>query len=634
MSKFFITLADILQSISSRTSAFVFALGMIVMAFMPWPIFIDVSLRETVSSYLNGTNDMVEQAFLVVTFAAFAWLGAKNDHIAITFVIERLQPRSRKLLEVVTTGITLGLLSTLAVNIAIKAQERFIREEYTLDLEWPLWIFTTFAAVGAVIMCLGALAVFLRALGESLEHNSKVSTAISLLILAAIVLCPFWYKASGFELSLSAMGGIGMIFMMVLLFSGTPIGISMGAVGLLGLLCLYPNFVSAFSQSGLAPLSVASNYTYTVIPLFILMGELAFHSRLSQDIFSAANAWLGRLPGGLAMAGVAGCAGFAAVCGDSMATAVTMGSVALPEMDKKNYDTGFGCASLAAGGTLGILIPPSMGFIFYAIITEESVGRLFVAGVIPGLLLAAVFIFVVAVIAIRNPSLAPKGEKVSMRDKVAALRGVLPMLILIVFILGGILGGYFSPNEGGAMGAVGAFIYALIRRRLNWATLKASLHSTLLISGRLMLILVGVTILGYFFALTQLPQHLADFVSSLDANRYVILGAIIVSYIILGCMMNVIPMIMLTLPAIFPTVEALGFDPIWFGVLTVMLMEMGQITPPVGINVFAISSVAKNVPMQKIFKSIIPFFLGMVLVLLLLILFPGLALWLPDLLFS
>ena len=600
-----------LQKITCKTAFWIFAVGMVVMAFMPLPVFMDVFFRETsglwpeifseetaysIPTYMHGALDLVVLAFLVVTFAGFAWLGAQNDHISITFLLERFDERKRRLFEVFSTCVSVILLFTMAATIAVKVWERYARKEYTEDLELQLWIFTAFAAVSALVMSLGAIAAFLKTLGKSLEESPAFSCLIPILVALGLFAIPFLYKAGGFDLSMSVMGGLGMLLMVVMLFSGVPIGVSMGTVGLIGLLALYPNFNSAFSQLGIAPLTVSMKYDYTVIPLFILMGELAFHSRLSQDLFTAANVWLGRLPGGLAMAGVAGCAGFAAVCGDSMATAVTMGSVALPEMEKKKYDAGLGCASLAAGGTLGILIPPSMGFIFYAIITEVSVGKLFVAGILPGLLLTAAFLIVVAITAIRKPELAPRGEKTTAMMKFRSTIGIIPMVILIIFILGGILGGFFSPNEGGAMGAVGTFLYAVIRRTLSWRSFKASLHTTILVSGRLMLILVGVTVLGYFFALTQLPQLLATTVSEMDANRYVILFFIVITYIVLGCMMNVIPMIMLTLPALFPTVEALEFDPVWFGVLTVMLMEMGQITPPVGINVFAMSSVARTCP--------------------------------------
>ncbi|MBU2518299.1 MAG: TRAP transporter large permease, partial [Proteobacteria bacterium] len=316
---------------------------------------------------------------------------------------------------------------------------------------------------------------------------------------------------------------------------------------------------------------------------------------------------------------------FAAVCGDSMATAVTMGSVALPEMRAKKYKSGLACGALAAGGTLGILIPPSVGFIFYALVTEESVGKLFIAGIVPGVLLALMFIAAIWIIATLRPETAPRGEAVSFREKLASLKGVIGMLALFVLILGGILGGFFSPTEGGAIGVVGAFLITVVRRKLTWKGLLRACEQTVFITCKLLMILIGVSILGYFMASSRLPFELASVVTESGLNRYLILGGVLLLYIMLGCLMNVIPMILLTLPAIFPSIVALGFDPIWFGVVTVVIMEVGQITPPVGVNVFALSSVAEGVSMGAIFSGILPFFLCMILLLGLLIVYPPLA---------
>ncbi len=317
-----------------------------------------------------------------------------------------------------------------------------------------------------------------------------------------------------------------------------------------------------------------------------------------------------------------------------MATAATMASVALPEMREKKYDPGLACAALAAGGTLGILIPPSTGFIFYALVTEVSIGQLFVAGIIPGLLLSAIFIISLLLFAKFRSDLAPRGEATTWGEKLRATKGVVVMLALIALILGGILFGWFSPNEGGAVGAASTFLYALARRRVTWANFKSSLEATVRVTSSLLLILIGVGLLGYFLASTALPFDLADMVVGLNANRYVILAAVVVFYIVMGCIMNVIPMILLILPAIYPSIVGLGYDPVWFGVVVVLLMEMGQITPPVGINVFALSSIATDVPMADIFRRIVPFFFGILFLIFLLSVFPGLVLWLPNLLFN
>jgi tripartite ATP-independent transporter DctM subunit len=390
---------------------------------------------------------------------------------------------------------------------------------------------------------------------------------------------------------------------------------------------------TSLSMLGIAPYSTAASFVLVVVPLFILMGELAFNSGISKDLFDTANKWLGRLRGGLAMSAVAGCAGFAAVCGDSLATAITMGTVSLPEMKKKKYSDMLATGCLAAGGTLGILIPPSVGFIFYAIVTEESVGKLFIAGLLPGLLLAVLFFIAIYIFARMNPDAAPRGDKTTLKEKLISLKGVYGMLLLFILILGGILGGIFSPTEGGGIGAVGAFVFALFKKRVTWENLKKALMGTADITCKLITILIGVGILSYFLAATRLPMELAGMVTGLDINRYLIFAAVIILFAILGCLMNVIPMLLLTLPAIFPTIVALGFDPIWFGVVTVIVMEMGQITPPVGVNVFALSSVAPDVPMETIFKGIFPFFICMLVCVVILVIFPQIALFLPGIFF-
>lgn len=289
--------------------------------------------------------------------------------------------------------------------------------------------------------------------------------------------------------------------------------------------------------------------------------------------------------------------------------------------------------SLAAGGTLGILIPPSAAFIFYAIVTEESIGKLFMAGILPGILLTSVFLLIIFIRSRLNPQLAPPGPNSTLKEKIISLKGVVGMLFLFLLIMGGILGGIFSPVEGGAVGAVGAFVYAGIKRRLSMDIIKQSLFGTLSITCKLLMILIGVGILGYFLAGTRLPFEMAEFITGMEVNRYIVFAGVITMFVLLGCVLNVIPMILLVLPTVFPTITALGFDPIWFGVICVLVMEMGQITPPIGVNVFAISSVADDVPMEKIFSGILPFFIGMILCVILLLVFPNIALFLPNLFF-
>ncbi|MBO4317383.1 MAG: TRAP transporter large permease subunit [Mailhella sp.] len=313
-----------------------------------------------------------------------------------------------------------------------------------------------------------------------------------------------------------------------------------------------------------------------------------------------------------------------------MATVITMSTVALPAMRSRKYNLELACGSLAAGGTLGILIPPSMGFIIYSMITEESVGKLFIAGVVPGLVLAAIFMLIIMFRVMRHPEYAPKAPVYPMVEKLLSLVRLIPIVVLFVIVVMGILYGWFTPAEGGALGAVMALLYALVRGRLTLKLFTKTMYNSSLMFGKLFALFVGLYVLQTFLVATRLPNLLADFIVGMDISKYAVLVAVIILYIILGCVMNIMPMMMLTLPSIFPTIQALGFDGVWFGVVCVIVMEMGMITPPVGMNVFTMASLAPDIPMASIFKGVLPFFAGMLLCVALVVMFPQLALFLAN----
>ncbi len=608
-----------------------FLISTIAVALMSIPIVLDVLARFALSKSVPGIIELEEFFMVVIVFLSLAHSQRTEGHIVIDLLTCKLPQKIGRLLETfnfLTCSIFFSLMGWRIVLTTLKKAG-----EYSVMLKIPVWIFIALSALGIFLLVLTLFQQFIKSLSNNLKDKSYFGLFLALVCVAAVLTIPFWVKALPWHPSRLQFGIMGMCFMMVLLLAGMPIGFAMGLVGFLGIGVLGFSLTPALSSIGVAPYSTTASFIMAVVPLFILMGLLASEAGISQELFDTAYKWLGRFPGGLALAAIAGCSGFAAVCGDSMATAVTMGSVSLPEMRKKNYSPGLSCGALAAGGTLGILIPPSVGFIFYAIVTEESVGKLFIAGIIPGFILALSFIAAIWIIASVRPDLAPRGEAVSFREKMVSLKGVLGMLALFVLILGGILGGIFSPTEGGAVGVAGAFIISVFRRKLTFKGFITACERTVHITAKLLMILIGVGVLGYFLAASRLPFDLAKIVTAAGLSKYVVLTGIIALYIVLGCLMNVIPMILLTLPAIFPTVQAIGFDPIWFGVLTVMIMEMGQITPPIGVNVFALSSVADGVPMGKIFIGIIPFFICMVLVLGLIILFPGIATWLVNVFF-
>lgn len=427
-------------------------------------------------------------------------------------------------------------------------------------------------------------------------------------------------------LEIGILGGIALFVFIAL---GLPIGVAMGAVAVVGLTFI-TNVEAAFSRLGQTAFTMTANYITVVIPLFVFMGELAYVSGLTREAYSATYKWLGRLPGGLAMATIGGCAGFAAVCGSSEATALTMGSFALPEMRQHKYDPRLAIGSIAAGGTLGILIPPSLAFVVYGLLTEQSIGKLFLAGFFPGILLASLFMITIYVLAKRNPLMGPAGHKTSWREKLASIKDIWGVLILFLVVMGGIYGGILTPTEAAAAGAFSAFLIALLRRRVTIQNLTTAFMNTLTVTGFVFVIIIGAVLFGYFMAASGVSIALADFVSSLPVSPLGILISILLLYVILGSLMDAFAMVLITMPILFPVILSLGFDPIWFGVLVVIMMEMGMITPPIGMNVFVIKGIARDVPMYAIFQGALPFVVAMGICVAIIVAFPQIALFLPN----
>jgi tripartite ATP-independent transporter DctM subunit len=376
---------------------------------------------------------------------------------------------------------------------------------------------------------------------------------------------------------------------------------------------------------------VSAYYPYTVIPLFIVMGGFAGSSGMTKDLYSAFDKWFRKLPGGLGIATIGACAGFAAVSGSSVATAATMGTVALPEMKRFNYHPRLATGTVAAGGTLGFLIPPSIGFIVYGMLTEQSIGKLLVAGMIPGLILAVAYMAIVVVWVKLNPSVAPVSpEAVSWREKFSALLGVWEPLAIFLVVMGGIYGGLFTPTEAGAMGATVLFLVAIIKRKLNRQNLVGALLEAVRISVMVLFLVAGANVFSYFLALSTIPMKVAGWAAALEVSPYLIHTIIVIIYLFLGCFLDAISMMVLTLPVIYPVILALGFNPIWFGVIAVLMMEAGLITPPMGLNIFTVAGVAKDVPIETIFRGVAPFLLSIFAIVILITIFPQLALFLPN----
>lgn len=431
-------------------------------------------------------------------------------------------------------------------------------------------------------------------------------------------------------MSPTQVGILGCVLLLVLLVSSMPVAFVMAFVGIVGFaIVVSPG--AALSMVGADLYETFSSYSLTVIPLFVFMGQMAFHSGISRRLFNAAYHWLGPLPGGMAMATVGACTGFGAICGSGPATAATMASVALPEMRRYKYDMELGCGSVAAGGSLGMLIPPSVVFIVYAIMTEQSVGKLFIAGILPGLLIAVLFCLTIYLHCRWRPHLGPPAPSTTWGEKFRSLTNVSETLLLFALVIGGMFGGLFTATEAAAIGALGSVVIALFKRALTWQVLKRALQETVRTSCMVMIIVAGAVTFGHFLAVTRIPFTVAESLAALPVPGKVTIGFIILFFFVCGCFVDALALILLTIPIFYPVVTNLGFDPIWFGVIIVVVTQMGVISPPVGVNVYVVSGIERDVPLQTVFKGAFPFVGALFVAALILVLFPQVSLWLPSL---
>ncbi len=422
---------------------------------------------------------------------------------------------------------------------------------------------------------------------------------------------------------------LGFVVLFVLMLLRVPVGMAMGLVGVSGFAYIV-GAMPALKMVGQTSMRTVSDYAFGVIPMFLLMGAIVSRSGMSREMFQAANRFVGHLRGGLGIATIAACAGFAAISGSSVATAATFSAVAYPEMRAHNYPQSFSTGVIAAGGTLGAMFPPSTVLAVYGLITQQDIGKLFIAGILPGLLAVTMYMITVAVIGAVRPGYLPAGPRASWAESIKGLREIWAPLLLFVFVIGGLYGGLFTPTEAGGVGAGGAFLISVARRRLSRADTLAALLQATRTAAAVFTILIGALLFGYFLAVTQTPQKVTEFLTGLGLGRYEVLVLIMLMYLVLGCLMDAMAMIILTVPIIFPVITALGFDPVWFGVIIVMTVELGLIHPPVGMNVFVIKSVVKDVKFSTIFYGVIPFVITDIIRLAILILLPIIATFLPS----
>jgi C4-dicarboxylate transporter, DctM subunit len=425
-------------------------------------------------------------------------------------------------------------------------------------------------------------------------------------------------------------GIIGISFLIVMLFSRMAVAYVMALVGFIGYSYL-TNLQVGLKVLSADIFSVFSSYGLTLIPLFVFMGYIAFYSGVSSSLYKAAYKIVGRVRGGLAMATVLASAAFGAVCGSATATTATMGTIGLPEMKRYNYGSELSTGCVASGGGLGSLIPPSVVLIIYGILTEQSIGTLFLAGILPGILMTFLFMAAIGIYCVFKPEQGPKGEQFTIKEMIFSLKDLWETLAIFLIVMGGLVTGLFTPTKSGAVGSFFILIIVMLRRKLSWENFKNAIYGTLKISCMVIMLIAGATIFGHFLALTRIPLELATAVGMLDLPPWIIIGLICFIYLIGGCFIDSMALIMLTIPIFYPIVVNLGYDPIWFGIIIVLVTHMGIITPPVGTAVYVTKGIARDVPLLTIFKGSFPFLLALIVGTMIVIAFPGIVLYLPNL---
>ena len=421
----------------------------------------------------------------------------------------------------------------------------------------------------------------------------------------------------------------GFVVLFALMLLRVPVGMAMGLVGVTGF-GLLAGFGPALKLIGQTSMRTVTDYTFGVIPMFLLMGAFVSNSGMSRELFRAANTFIGHLKGGLGLATILACGGFAAISGSSVATAATFSTVAYPEMRRLKYPESFAAGTIAAGGTLGAMFPPSTVLVVYGIITEQDISKLFMAGLIPGIIAVLMYMTTIVILGFVRPNLLPAAPKSSWAERLRAIKDIWAPLALFFFVIGGLYGGLFTPTEAGGVGAGGAFIIGVLRGKLDRPKILMSLLQATRTAAAVFTVLIGALIFGYFLTITGTPQKVTEFLTGLGLNAYGVLFLILLMYIVLGCLMDAMAMIILTVPIVYPVILSLGFDPIWFAVIIVMTVELGLIHPPVGMNVFVIKSVVPELSFSKIFRGVAPFIVTDLVRLALLIAFPILATWLPN----
>ncbi len=603
----------------------------LVVTFLMLLTTVDVVLRYVFNSPIPGAYSLCEMLMIGVVYPAIAFVQGAKGHVRVDIIIDRLRGIRRTTFELATLWLALVAFSGMCWKSTMLAWENWVTGDYAMGLlNIPYWPTKTVMSLGLALLCLRFLqdikACISKIRGQSQRWWLWVITSITPLIL-------FWLMTlilSPGTLSATTIGWIMIAAMFVVLLMGLPIAFGLLFVAIAGYWILSGPLVT-LSIMGIIPYDKIANYTLSVVPLFILMGHLAFQAGFATSMYKTCQVWLGRLPGSMAQATVVGGAAFGAACGAGVASAATLAKICVPIMREHNVDLKMSLGCVAAVGGLAALIPPSIMMVIYAMITNQSSDKLLIAGMVPGLLAAASFMIMIFFMVKRNPKLAPPlTNKVTWRDKILSLKESWGIAVLGIVVIGGIFTGIFTPTEAGALGASGTLLLGIVTRRLTFRNFIDAVNETTKTTAMIFLIIASAMVLANFMAISRLPSVTSDFVMGLDVPRSFILAGVIALYLVAGCIMDMTSFMLLTMPIVFPAITGLGYDPVWFGVIIVILCELALISPPFGLNLFILRAMNPEVGMGDIIRGSLPFTLMYFIVTILCCLFPIIVTWLPS----
>ncbi|MBN1228107.1 MAG: TRAP transporter large permease subunit [Deltaproteobacteria bacterium] len=608
--------------------------GISILFLMTCLIFMDVFLRYGFSSPIRGAMELSEVMLIVVVFFGIAHTQNEKGHVTMDLVVFILPSKARLVMEGVTILFSLGIFVILVWRNLIQtmwfAKTNALHSHY---IPIPSAPFAAVIVLGSALMALLLLRDYLQTVHDGIKERLAPYQWIIFfgIPIIAIIFSMFWLNPKLIDLDRTAVGIIGALFSLILIFTGMPIAIVLILTSFL-FIGNIRGLNSALNLLETLPYRTTGTFSWVVVAFFVLMGYFCLHARFGEDLYGTAHKWFGHLRGGMAIATIGAGTGFAAIVGDSLSTTVTIGAVALPEMKKFNYDDRLCVGSVAAGASIGPIIPPSVTFIIFGLLAQVSIGKLFIAGIIPGFILAGAFIIVINIWCRINPSLAPPSEKSEWRERLISLKSILPIILLFILVIGGIYLGVFTPSEGGSIGAVGAVVIAVILKRFTWTTFKDALLGAGKIISMAFLILNGAVMFTRFAAWCNLPNTVEKSITGLGLSPIGVALVILTAFFLLGFVIDIMPLLLIGVPILYPVAMAGGLDPIWFGVLVVLVINLGMMTPPVGINLFALKGVAREVPIGTIYWGAMPFILASTVVVAIIFIFPSLATWLPNVL--